>query len=339
MLKVRNFFRFPKKNEYNSKKSLWRNIQRVKRPIKTLGNKTISSTLFAESYKAISYPLETTSYPITNPFELAYVIAYLHHHTNILDRCLQAMQKNPILTSAFQLSYNEFRAKFYNLLVISADQGENFSLALSKQAEFFSTLTHFFELLPPPFSALGGVIRFGISEISKRHKVYDSKSLLNYCITDENFTKIVSLLFSCILVKNLSETEDLDLSVKKNFSIFWEILKEKADQFGNKANFTEKIEKIWAYCFCFFELTLSINSKQNISKSILNSDQKKISKMINQFQLSGSIFFDLKKSPSVSSLTMRPLARNNIGIFWNDMTDAKTIFSKPEMSLIPALPT
>ncbi len=316
--KFNNFFSFFKKS---GKTSLWKKIPKKKRQkIKTLENKNTSSTQVAESYKAlVPYSLEATSYPVENLLKIIYInfiylsISYLHHQTDKIDFCLQAIQKNPILASAFQLSYNEFRAKFYNLLVISIDQGENFMLALSKEAEFFATLTHFFELLPAPFSALGGIIRLGINEINKRHKAYESKKLLNYCVTDENFTKLVSLLFSCILVKNLSETEDLDLSVKKNFSIFWEILKGQAEQFGNKPNFPENIEKIWAYCFYLFELNAFSDSKL-IPETILDPKQKISFNKSNQ--LCRTIFFDPKKFLSLSTQQLPGI--DNIGKFWED---------------------
>lgn len=333
-----NFFSFFKKS---GRTSLWKKIQKKKRQkINTQENINISSTQIAESYKAlVPYPLEATSCPTENLLKIIYInfiylnIIYLHHQTEKIDFCLQAIQKNPILVSAFQLSYNEFRAKFYNLLVISADQGENFMLALSKEAAFFSTLTYFFELLPAPFSALGGIIRLGIHETNKRHKAYESKKLLNYCITDENFTKLVSLLFSCILVKNLSETEDLDLSVKKNFSIFWEILKEQAKQFGNKPNFPKSIEKIWAYCFYLFELSAFSDSKL-IPETILDPKQKISFKKINQ--LCGTTFFDPKKFLSLPSEQLPAI--NTISKFWEDkiQPDIKNVLSKPEMS--PALP-
>ena len=334
--KFNNFFYFFKKNV---KTSLWKKISKKKRQkIMALENKNRSSLQVAESYKALPpYPLEANSYSVENVLKIIYInfiylsIIYLHHQTDKIDFCLQAIQKNPILASAFQLTYNEFRAKFYNLLVISTDQGENFMLALSKEAEFFSTLTYFFELLPVPFSALGGIIRLGINKLNKKHKALESKKLLNYCITDENFTKLVSLIFSCILVKNLStvsETEDLDLSIKKNFSIFWEILKEQAEQFGNKPSFPENIEKIWAYCFYLFELR-AFSGSTLISETIIDPNQK-ISLPC------GTIFFDPKKFLSLPPQQLPTI--NNVSKFWEDKThpDIKTILSKPEMS--PALP-
>lgn len=328
--KFKNFFR---------KTSLWKKIPRGKRKkIKALENKNTLSTQITESCKAlVSYP-EATSYPVENLLKLIYInfvyleIIYFHHQTNKIDFCLQAIQKNPILTETFQLSYNEFRAKFDTLRLISKDQGENFTLALSRQTGFFSMLTHFFELLPVPFSALGGIIRIGINEINKRHKIYESKKLLNYCITDENFTKVVSLLFSYILIKNLSKIEDLDHSIQKNFSIFWEILKEQAEQFGNKPSFPENIEKIWAYCFCLFELAVYNHSNLNISEALLDSQPKNL---INQTHpLCGTNFFDPKKFPS---LPIQPFpTMNTISKFWENKTYHDKAIIESEMR--PALP-
>lgn len=290
-----------------------------------LAYKDLSTQIADPSNKlALPYPSEASPYQIENFFKVIYInliylnIIYLHHETNKVDFCLQAMQKNPILTYAFQLSYNEFRAKFYNLLVISADEGENFSLALSRSAEFFSLLTHFCDLLPPPLSALGGVIRVGINEINKKNKVHESRNTLKYCITDENFTKIVSLLFSCILVKNLTDVEDLDLLIKKNFSIFWEILKKQAEQSKNKPSFPE-IEKIWAYCFCLFESTVFQDSK-------LNSSTK-------TNQLCGTNFFDTKKLRSIPMLSMMPTL-NTMSKFWGNKVQQgiDTILPIPEIN-------
>lgn len=301
--RLKNLFSPSKKNA----SLLEKNSKEKKQHIKALENKAL-----------VPYPLKEDLCPNENLLKIIYInfiylsIIYLHHQTNKIDFCLQNIEKNPFLTQAFQLSYNKFRAKFYNLLVISADQGENFTLALSRQAEFFSSLTHFFELLPVPFSALGGIIRIGINEINKRHKTDESKKLLNYCVTDENFIKIVSLFFSSILVKNLSETENLDLSVKKNFSIFWDILKEQAERFGNKPNLPNNIKMIWAYCFYLFELTLKKIDQPN------NTD-----------------FFDPKKLPS---LPIRQLPPIKIGKFWQIKThhETKTILSNPEVSAAPA---
>ncbi|WP_342220503.1 hypothetical protein [Rickettsiella endosymbiont of Miltochrista miniata] len=318
--KINRFFSHFKKKKI----SLWKKIPKEKRQkvnslsYTTLNNQESSkSTQIIEqpNKRLVPYPSETSNYHIENLFKIIYInliylnIIYLHHETNKVDFCLQAIQRNPILAHAFQLSYNEFRAKFYNLLVISADQGENFSLALSRQAEFFSILTHLCELLPPPFSALGGVIRLGINEINKKSKTHESKNALKYCITDENFTKIVSLLFSSILVKNLTDKEDLDLSVKKNFSIFWEILKEQAEQFIKKDNFPQNIEQIWAYCFCLFE------SKLNASNTLPSTQIKSIA---NTHQLCGTKFFDAKKLPSLPMLPLSTI--NNISKFWENKT-------------------
>ena len=305
--------------------SLWKKISKKKRQnIKAVENKSL-----------VPHSLKGDSYPNENLLKIIYInfiylsIIYLHHQTNKIDFCLQNIQKNPLLAQAFQLSYNEFRAKFYNLLIISTDQGENFSLALSRQAEFFSALTHFFEILPLPFSALGGIIRIGINEINKRHKANESKKLLNYCVTDENFTKVVSLLFSYILVKNLPETENLDLSVKKNFSIFWDILKEQTEKFENNPNFSKNIEKIWAYCFYLFELTAFCSPK-------LEFEQKNSIKKSSQPYETN--FFDPKKFLTLPSLPIRQLPPVNIGRFWESKAhhETKTILSEPEMSPAPA---
>lgn len=262
-------------------------------------------------------------------------IIYLHYETNKVDFCIKSIQNNPILADAFRLSYNEFRAKFCNLLIISEDQGENFSLALSRQAEFFSILTHIFGLLPPPFSTLGEIIRLGINEINKKNKVLKSKNILKYCITDENFTKIVSLLFSCILVKNLTVEEDLDLSVKKNFSIFWEILKTQGEQCLNKPSFSENIEKIWAYCFCLFESTAFCTSTVNASDAKLESKQKNSIKNTNQ--LCGTKFFDTKKFPSIPMRQLPSL--HNMSKFWEDKASHVDILSLPEVNprILPRL--
>ncbi len=114
--KFNNFFSFFKKSV---KTSLWKKISNKKRQkIKTLENQNRSSTQIAESYKTFVHPLEASSYPVENLLKIIYInficlsIIYLHHQTDKIDFCLQAIQKNPILASAFQLSYNEFRQNF-----------------------------------------------------------------------------------------------------------------------------------------------------------------------------------------------------------------------------------
>jgi hypothetical protein len=346
--RINRFFSHFKKNRI----SLWKKIPKKNRQnIKTLeynklnDQESLISTQIADQNTKLLLPYSsaTSANQIENIFKIIYInliylnIIYLHHETNKVDFYLRSIQKNPILAHAFQLSYNEFRAKFYNLLVISADEGENFSLALSRSAEFFSLLTHFCELLPPPFSALGGVIRVGINEINKKNKVHESKNTLKYCITDENFTKIVSLLFSCILVKNLTDIEDLDLFVKKNFSIFWEILKEQAELPINKSSFPENIEKIWAYCFCLFEFTIC-NSKLNSSNTLLESTQKPL--ITNPQQLCGTKFFDTKKLPSIPMLRLPTM---NTSQFWGNKTQhgIASILPIPEINprIFPGLIT
>ena len=295
------------------KTSLWKKIP--KKNQQSIDNSHIhkSSAKLTANNK---HPLEASIYSVEELNKLNYIcfvflkIIYLHYETNKVDFCIQSIQNNPILEYAFRLSYNEFRTKFNTLQTISNDQGENLALELSRSAKFFSILTHLFELLPPPFSAVGGVIRVGISEINKKNKVHESKNALKYCITYENFTKIVSLLFSCILVKNLTNEEDLDLSVKNNFSIFWEILKKQGEQCVNKPGFSENVEKIWAYCFCLFESTASCNSILNASDSKLESNQKNSIKNTNQLL---SKFFGSKTHQgidtilSIQEINQRPL--------------------------------
>lgn len=351
-------FRFNKlfpRFKKNIKTSLWKKISKEKRQkIKTLENNTlktqensINAEIIASHIKSlVPYSLEASSSPSCHTENFAKLISikliylniiYLHHQTHKIDSCLQAMQKNPILAHAFQLSYNEFRAKFYNLLVMSADQGKNFSLALSRKAEFFSALTHFFGLFPIPLSPLGGIIRIGINHINKKNKVYNSKKLLNYCVTDENFTKVVSLLFSCILVKNLSETETLDRSIKKNFLIFWKILKEQAEELGNKPNFPRNIEKIWAYCLAVFEQTTFSNPKVSTTDTTLNSKQKNSIKKENPFCETN--FFGPKKFLSLPSIPMQKLSTiSTTSKFWEESTYYNTIPSQSEMNPSNALP-
>jgi hypothetical protein len=202
-------------------------------------------------------------------------IIYLHYETNKVDFCIQSIQTNPVLKDLFNLSYNQFRAKFNTLQIISHDKGKNLALGLSRLARFFSGLTHFFELLPSPFSTVGSAIQFGISEIDKKNKVIKSKNALKFCNTQENFVKTVSLLFSYLLIKDRTDLENLDELVKKNFSIFWRILNKHAQFLENKkSDIPMDIEKFWAYCFGFFALTLYDNSKNSSNTPTIEPIQK-----------------------------------------------------------------
>ncbi|EDP46747.1 hypothetical protein [Rickettsiella grylli] len=257
-------------------------------------------------------------------------LLYLHYETQKVDFCIYAIQKNPILAHVFQLSYNEFRSKFYRLLVISSDQGENFSLALNKPAELFSLFTYLIRFLFPPLAILGGIIRMGINELNKKTKSRDSKNTLNYCKTDENFTKMVSLLFSLILVKNLPDEGALDLFVKKNFSIFWKILQEHAEASSTKDFFSaDRIEKIWAYCFCLFELTTvghSVNLPHPLKiENTLKPHQQK--NEITFFPLYPSLsntkpntapVFDIKKFDMKKITELPTITSSNINHFWKN---------------------
>ncbi|MGC1854605.1 MAG: hypothetical protein WA659_04445 [Candidatus Aquirickettsiella sp.] len=265
------------------------------------------------------FSFEASKYSIEDLHKLNYIcfvflkVIYLHYETNKVDFCIQSIQNNPILEYIFRLSYNEFRTKFIILQTISNDQGENLALELSRSAKFFSILTHLFELLPPPFSAVGGVMRLGISEVNKKNKVLESKNILKYCNTYENFTKIISLLFSCILVKNLTDIEDLDALVEKNFSFFWKILNAQAEQSQEKSSFPENIEKFWASCFCLFASTVFCNSKLNATNAV---ESKQKTSITNVDQLCGTKFFDIKKLPSATMLPL--LTMNNISKFWGN---------------------
>jgi hypothetical protein len=327
--------------------------KQIKRKIKTSlwkktskkNKQTINSSLIHESSVNTEieannkFPLEASTYSIEDLHKINYIcfvflkIIYLHYETNKVDFCIQSIQNNPILEYAFRLSYNEFRTKFNTLQTISNDQGENLALELSRSAKFFSILTHFFELLPPPFSAVGGIIRLGISEVNKKNKVLESKNALKYCKTYENFTKIVSLLFSCLLVKNLTDVEDIDRLVEKNFSVFWEILNEQAEQSQEKSSFPKNIESFWASCFCLFTFTVffNTNTKLNSSNTILEPAQSSIEQ-----NLAISNFFDAKKLHSIPMLRL-PI----INKFWQNKTNhsVKTILSIPEINptILPGL--
>ncbi len=150
---------------------------------------------------------------------------------------------------------------------------------------------------------------------------------LNYCKTDENFTKLVSLLFSTILVRNLPDDEDLDRFVKSNFSIFWKILQANADFFLKKEVFSEnRIEKIWAYCFCLFESSVIYNSR-NTSNALKLTNKPKLltyQKDVNSFppyqdlpkaNQTATHFFDIKKIPDLPMITL-----NNLSQFWKNKT-------------------
>lgn len=315
-----DFKKIQKKIKRKIKTSLWKKIPKKNKQNNNSPNQENSmSAKIRKNNKLITYSNEASMYPIEDLLKLNYIcfvflnIIYLHYETNKVDFCIQSIRNNPILEYAFRLSYNEFRTKFNTLQTISNDQGENLSLELSRSGRFFSMLTHFLELLPSPFSAVGGVIRLGISEVNKRNKVLASKNSLKFCKTFENFTRIVSLLFSCILIKGLTDIENLDELVEKNFLIFWGILNERAEQSLERESscITENIEKFWAYCFGFFALTLFCNSKNSLN-TVPNSGQQ-----ISRFN--SNPFYDPKifdeKKPLIPSLKL-----NNISQFWENKT-------------------
>lgn len=224
--------------------------------------------------KLVLYSKEVSLHLIEDLIKLNYIfsvfrkIIYLHYETNKVDLCIQSIRNYPIFESAFRLIYNAFQTKFNTLQTISNDRGENLALELNRSAKFFSTLTHFFELLPPPFSAVGGVIRLGISEVNKRNKVFESKNTLKYCNTYENFTKIVSLLFTCILIKNLTDRENIDDLVEKNFLVFWKILNAQAEQAQEKSSSPVNIENFWASCFTRFAFHSFFKSENSFTRPL-----------------------------------------------------------------------
>lgn len=302
------------------KTSLWKKIPKKDKQNNNSPNQENSvSSEIGTNNKLILYSNEASLYPIEDLLKLNYIyfvflnIIYLHYETNKVDFCIQSIRNNPILEYAFRLSYNAFRTKFNTLQTISHDQGENLSLELSRSCQFFSMLTHFLRLLPPPFSVLGGVIRLGISEVNRRNKILKSKNVLKFCNTYESFTRIVSLLFSSILIKGLADIENLDELVEKNFSVFWKILNEHAEQSleNEKSPIPVNIENFWAYCFGLFALTLFCNSKNSLNTLFDSSQQASISN-INPFY--NAKFFDKKKQ------SLPFLKLNNISQFWENKT-------------------
>lgn len=231
--------------------------------------------------KLIPYSNEVSIYPAEDLLRLDYFfdifekIINLHYKTIEVDYCIQSIQNKPIFEHVYNHCYNLFRAKFNALLTISYDQGENLSLALSRSARSFSVLTYFLKLFPLPFSLAAELIQLAISEFDKRNKVAKSKNVLKFLKTDENFTKIVSLLFSYLVLKDQTYLEYLDKFdkfIEKKFSVFWKILNEQAQQVleSKKSDTPINIVNLWAYCFCLFTLTLMCNSKNplNAVKSI-----------------------------------------------------------------------
>lgn len=337
-LGVNRFFSHYKKK---IKTSLWKKVSKKSRKKinaltahHTIAQENLMPSAFVDSVTESTLIRATPSKVSTHHLEdfakLIYIYLvylnslYLQYETNKVDFCIYAIQKNPILADAFQLSYNAFRAKFYRLLVISGDQGENFSLALNKPSELLSLLTYFIRFLFPPLAIVGGIIRMGINELNKKIKSRESKNSLTYCKTDENFTKIVSLLFSTILVRNLPDEEDLDAFVKSNFSIFWKILQEHAEFFLKKEVFSEnRIEKIWAYCFCLFESSVIYNSRNTSIALKLDSKPKLLTyqKDVPPYQdlpkanQATTHFFDIKKIPDLPVIAL-----NNLSQFWKNKT-------------------